>query len=44
MVIEKAYGRELLKERPLLRVQEKQGYIHYNKGAVAMYYLARSDW
>jgi hypothetical protein len=32
-------GRELLKERPLLRVESGQGYIHYNKGSVVMYYL-----
>lgn len=32
-------GRELLKERPLLRVEANQGYIHYNKGSVVMYYL-----
>jgi ABC-2 type transport system permease protein len=35
----RARGKELLKERPLLRVQASQGYIHYNKGAVVMYYL-----
>jgi hypothetical protein len=32
-------GTELLKERPLLRVEGSQGYIHYRKGSVAMYYL-----
>jgi hypothetical protein len=32
-------GRELLKERPLLRVESDQGYVHYRKGSVAMYYL-----
>ena len=32
-------GRELLKERPLLRVESEQGYIHYRKGSVVMYYL-----
>ena len=32
-------GTELLKERPLLRVEASQGYIHYRKGSVAMYYL-----
>jgi ABC-2 type transport system permease protein len=32
-------GRELLKERPLARVEASQGYIHYNKGSVVMYYL-----
>ncbi len=35
----RARGRELLKERPLLQVEANQGYIHYNKGAVVMYYL-----
>ena len=32
-------GRELLKERPLIRVDSGQGYIHYRKGSVVMYYL-----
>ena len=32
-------GRELLKERPLLTVEADQGYIHYRKGSVVMYYL-----
>jgi ABC-2 type transport system permease protein len=32
-------GRELLKERPLLRVDSNQGYVHYRKGSVVMYYL-----
>jgi len=32
-------GRELLKERPLMRVESDQGYIHYRKGSVVMYYL-----
>lgn len=32
-------GRELLKERPLLRVEAEQGYIHYQKGSAAIYYL-----
>ncbi|MEZ4941014.1 MAG: M1 family aminopeptidase [Saprospiraceae bacterium] len=31
-------GRETLKELPLAKC-EGQGYIHYNKGSVAMYYL-----
>jgi aminopeptidase N len=31
-------GRETIKEEPLIRV-ENQGYIHYNKASVAMYYL-----
>jgi aminopeptidase N len=35
----RARGRELLKERPLLKVEANQGYIHYNKGAVVMYYM-----
>ena len=35
----RARGRELLKERPLLRVEGNQGYIHYAKGSVVMYYL-----
>ncbi|MFZ0636524.1 MAG: M1 family aminopeptidase [Candidatus Acidiferrales bacterium] len=32
-------GTELLKERPLLTVESNQGYIHYRKGSVVMYYL-----
>jgi ABC-2 type transport system permease protein len=32
-------GRERLKERPLMRVESSQGYIHYRKGSVVMYYL-----
>jgi len=32
-------GAELLKERPLMRVEGEQGYIHYRKGSVVMYYL-----
>ena len=32
-------GGEQLKERPLLRVEANQGYIHYAKGSVALYYL-----
>lgn len=32
-------GRETLKERPLLKVEASQGYIHYRKGSVVMYYL-----
>ena len=32
-------GTELLKERPLLRVEASQGYIHYRKGSVIFYYL-----
>ncbi|MEM9410848.1 MAG: M1 family aminopeptidase, partial [Planctomycetota bacterium] len=34
-----ARGRETLKERPLKTVAGSQGYIHYNKGSVVMYYL-----
>lgn len=32
-------GAERLKERPLMRVEASQGYIHYRKGSVIMYYL-----
>jgi len=32
-------GQEKLKERPLLNVEGSQGYIHYRKGSVVMYYL-----
>jgi aminopeptidase N len=32
-------GSERLKEMPLMRVEASQGYIHYNKGSVVMYYL-----
>ena len=32
-------GREALKERPLLTVEANQGYVHYRKGSVVMYYL-----
>jgi ABC-2 type transport system permease protein len=32
-------GRELLKERPLLTVEANQGYIHYRKASVVLYYL-----
>jgi hypothetical protein len=32
-------GRERLKERPLLSVESNQGYVHYRKGSVVMYYL-----
>ena len=32
-------GRERLKERPLLTVEDQQGYIHYRKGSVVLYYL-----
>lgn len=32
-------GLERLKERPLLNVDLNQGYIHYQKGSLAIYYL-----
>ena len=32
-------GQELLKEQPLVRVEANQGYVHYRKGSVVMYYL-----
>jgi ABC-type transport system involved in multi-copper enzyme maturation permease subunit len=32
-------GREQLKERPLLTVEMEQGYIHYRKASVVLYYL-----
>ncbi len=32
-------GRERLKERPLLKVEAGQGYIHYQKASAAIYYL-----
>jgi hypothetical protein len=32
-------GRETLKERPLLTVEGNQGYVHYRKGSIVMYYL-----
>lgn len=32
-------GQERLKERPLLTVEYDQGYVHYNKGSVALYSL-----
>lgn len=34
-----ARGREMLKERPLMKVGAQQGYVHYRKGSVVMYYL-----
>jgi ABC-2 type transport system permease protein len=34
-----ARGQERMKERPLLKVEYKQFYILYNKGAVALYYM-----
>ena len=33
-------GKEELKERPLIRVELEQGYIHYQKGSVVFFYLA----
>ncbi len=33
-------GTERQKERPLISVDPGQGYIHYRKGSVALYYLA----
>ena len=33
-------GAERMKERPLISVDPTQGYIHYRKGSVALYYLA----
>lgn len=32
-------GRERLKERPLITVESQQGYIHYRKASVELYYL-----
>ena len=32
-------GRELLAERSLMEVGSQQGYVHYRKGSVVMYYL-----
>ncbi len=32
-------GGESLKEQPLLTVESNQGYVHYRKGSVVMYYL-----
>jgi ABC-type transport system involved in multi-copper enzyme maturation permease subunit len=32
-------GRERLKERPLLTVEAEQGYIHYRKASVVLFYL-----
>lgn len=36
----RARGTERNKERPLLSVDPDQGYIHYRKGSVALYYLS----
>jgi ABC-type transport system involved in multi-copper enzyme maturation permease subunit len=35
----RARGRERLKERPLLTVEAQQGYVHYRKASVVLYYL-----
>jgi len=35
----RARGSETLKEKPLMRVDANQGYVHYRKGSVALYYL-----
>lgn len=35
----KSRGRELIKEEPLQKVEANQGYIHYRKGSVVMYYM-----
>ncbi len=35
----RARGQELVKEQPLLTVTPDQGYVHYRKGSVALYYL-----
>jgi ABC-2 type transport system permease protein len=32
-------GSEIIKEQPLLTVTPDQGYVHYRKGSVALYYL-----
>lgn len=32
-------GQEIVKEQPLLTVTPDQGYVHYRKGSVALYYL-----
>jgi ABC-2 type transport system permease protein len=32
-------GRERQKERPLLTVEAQQGYVHYRKGSLVLYYL-----
>ncbi|HTW62212.1 MAG TPA: M1 family aminopeptidase [Terracidiphilus sp.] len=37
----RARGTERLKERPLMRVEASQGYIHYRKGSVVMFYLSQ---
>ncbi len=32
-------GKERQKERPLLTVEAQQGYVHYRKGSLALYYM-----
>jgi ABC-2 type transport system permease protein len=32
-------GAETLEEKPLMRVDASQGYVHYRKGSVVLYYL-----
>lgn len=32
-------GRERQKERPLITVESGQGYVHYRKGSLALYYM-----
>jgi len=34
-----ARGSERLKERPLLTVEDNQGYVHYQKASVVMFYM-----
>jgi ABC-2 type transport system permease protein len=34
-----ARGQERQKERPLLTVEAQQGYVHYRKGSLVLYYL-----
>jgi ABC-2 type transport system permease protein len=34
-----ARGRERLKERPLLTVEDNQGYVHYQKASVVLFYM-----
>jgi ABC-2 type transport system permease protein len=34
-----ARGRERVKERPLFKVESEQGYVHYQKGSVVLYYM-----
>src|SRR5260221_14562509 len=32
-------GGELHKEQPLIKVEAQQGYVHYRKGSVVIYFL-----